>query len=153
MCADGIIGPYFHDGDSVNGEKYLRLLKDYLLENMPLSIRRNVYFQQDGATAHYTLPVRRFLDKNFKKRWIGRAGPIPWPPYSPDLTVCDFWLWGYIKTRVYSKPITNLAMLKAQITKVITEIPADMCRKAVHSAFDRFELCLEVNGDQTEQYD
>ncbi len=148
----GIIGPYFHEGDSVNGAMYLDLLENYLLENMPLSLRQTGYFQQDGATAHYTLPVRNFLDKHFKDRWIGRAGPIPWPPYSPDLTVCDFWLWGYVKTRVYSEPIKNLTHLKARITQVINDIPVEMCRSAVYSSFDRFELCLQVGGDQTEKY-
>lgn len=152
VCADGIIGPYFHTGESVNGATYLELLKDFLFDNMPLNICQNAFFQQDGATAHYTLPVRRFLDKKFKKRWIGCAGPIPWPPYSPDLTVCDFWLWGYLKTRVYSEPTPNLQTLKTRITELIRDIPKEMCKAAVHSAFDRFEKCIAVNGDQVERY-
>ena len=28
----------------------------------------------------------------FKK--IGREGPTPWPPRSPDITPLDFFLWG-----------------------------------------------------------
>jgi hypothetical protein len=28
-------------------------------------------------------------------------GPARKPPRSPDLTVCDFFLWGYVKDRVY----------------------------------------------------
>jgi len=35
------------------------------------------------------------------ERWIGRGGPIPWPPRSPDLNSLDFFFWGYLKETVY----------------------------------------------------
>lgn len=57
-----------------------------------------MYFQQDGAPAHYKDFVRVALNNKFEQRWIGRGGPIAWPPRSPDLTPCDFFLWGYVKT-------------------------------------------------------
>lgn len=78
VCADGIIDPYFHEGESVNGPKYLELLKDFLFENMPLSIRRTAFFQQDGVNAHYILPVRRFL-KNSKN--VRLDAPDQYPGY------------------------------------------------------------------------
>lgn len=34
-----------------------------------------------------------FLDQRFEE-WIGRAGTVPWPPRSPDLTPLDFFLVG-----------------------------------------------------------
>ncbi|GBN05744.1 hypothetical protein AVEN_46340-1 [Araneus ventricosus] len=45
-------------------------------------------------------------------RWIGRAGLddvplLPWPPRSPDLTLCDFFLWGYVKDKVYVPNANN----------------------------------------------
>lgn len=46
----------------------------------------DVYFQQDGAAAHFARLVRDYLDMIFPNRWIGRMGPIAWPPRSPDLT-------------------------------------------------------------------
>jgi len=49
-------------------------------------------FQQDGAPPHFALTVRAYLDHTFPGRWIGRSGPLPWPPHSLDLTPCDFWL-------------------------------------------------------------
>jgi len=34
-----------------------------------------------------------FLDATFPNRWIGRDGPTPWPPRSPDITTSlDFFL-------------------------------------------------------------
>ena len=45
-----------------------------------------IIFQQDGAPPQWGSHVRRFLDATFPNRWIGRDGPTPWPPRSPDIT-------------------------------------------------------------------
>ena len=59
-------------------------------------------FQQDGAPPHFHFDVRAHLIVNLPGRWIGRdshneSSLLTWPPRSPDLTPCDFFLWGYIK--------------------------------------------------------
>jgi hypothetical protein len=48
--------------------------------------------------------------------WIGRRGPIAWPPRSPDLTLLDFFLWGYIKDLVYQTKVQDVAELRRRIT-------------------------------------
>ena len=70
-------------------------------------------FQQDGAPPHYNFDVRAHLNAILPGRWIGRASHndsplLPWPPRSPDLNPCDFFLWGYIKDRVYVPPEEDL---------------------------------------------
>ena len=54
------------------------------------SIRADYIFHGDGATAHYPSRTRTFLDSKGPGNWIGRGGPVEWPPCSPDLTPCDF---------------------------------------------------------------
>ncbi|GBO40138.1 hypothetical protein AVEN_216218-1 [Araneus ventricosus] len=66
-------------------------------------------FQQDGAPPHWSTEVRTFLNQHLPKLWIGRSGDADdvfcsWPPRSPDLIQCDFFLWGYVKDRVYVPP-------------------------------------------------
>jgi hypothetical protein len=56
-----------------------------------------IHFQQDGASPHYLEEVRKYLNTRFPGRRIGGAGPIAWPPHSPDLTSLDFFLWGIVK--------------------------------------------------------
>ena len=53
-----------------------------------------LYYQQDGAPAHFTLPVRSWLEANFPNRRIGRRGPVAWSPRLLDLSPLDF-LWSY----------------------------------------------------------
>lgn len=38
--------------------------------------------------------VRESLNDTFSYRWIGRGGPISWPPRSPDITCLVLSLWG-----------------------------------------------------------
>jgi hypothetical protein len=55
---------------------------------------------------------------------IGRAAAgdqelLRWPPRSPDLTPCDFFLWGFIKDRVFVPPLpTMLVDLSTRITVI-----------------------------------
>jgi len=59
------------------------------------------------------------LDATFPNRWIGRDGPALWPPRSPDITPIDFFLWGYLKDKVFSTAVPDITNLKAFAT--ITE--------------------------------
>jgi len=83
-------------------------------------------FQQDGAPPHWGSHVRRFLDATFPNRWIGRDGPTPWPPRSPDITPFDFFLWRYVKDKVFWTPVADITSLKARITDGIATVTEDM---------------------------
>ncbi|XP_076545063.1 uncharacterized protein LOC143305420 [Osmia lignaria lignaria] len=57
--------------------KYANILNDTLpslLDNVPLNIRQQIWYQHDGCPAHYALNVRQVLDRKFPNRWIGRGG-------------------------------------------------------------------------------
>ena len=50
-----------------------------------------------------------------------------WPPRSPDSTPCDFFLWGYVKDKVYVPPLpASIPELKVRIRTAIEIITADM---------------------------
>ena len=64
------------------------------LEHQKKTLKVCVWHLPDpnGAPPHWGLVVREFLDQTFPNRWIGRDGPIAWPPRSPDLTPLDFFM-------------------------------------------------------------
>jgi len=67
----------------------------------------NLIFMQDGALPHSALTVRTWLDQQFSGCWMGRRGPHEWPLRSPNLTLCDFYLWGNTNKEVWkTKPCT-----------------------------------------------
>jgi len=85
---------------------------------------------------HWHLAVRTFLNEHLLNRWIGRAGQngqvfCKWPPRSPDLTVCDFFLWGYVKDRVYVPPLpATVDELQERITAAVKSVRRICCRES-----------------------
>ena len=80
-----------------------------------------IIFQQDGASPHWGSDVRRFLDATIPNRQIGRDGPTPWPPRSPDITPLYFFLWRYVKDKVFWTPVPDITDLKARITDILLQ--------------------------------
>ena len=144
MTSGGLIGPYFFDV-SVTGDSYLHMLDEFL---WPQVKQRGLYFQQDGASAHYSCQVRSWLDRKFPDRWIGRRGPIEWPARSPDLSPPDFFLWGYLKNIVYKDRPPNISALRERIEQACEDIDIDMCRRACENVVVRLKRCQELDGKQ-----
>ena len=75
-----------------------------------------IVFQQDGATSHTARETRQFLEIELQGAGlISLRTNFEWPPRSPDLTECDFWLWGHLKHIVFQTIPRNAAELLARI--------------------------------------
>jgi len=107
-----IIGPYFFENErekalTVTGPRYVHMLENFLgpeLARHPVT--GETFFQQDGAmshTARYSMAGVRNL---FPNHIISRYGDITWPARSPDLSACDFFLLGYLKSEVFQSSST-----------------------------------------------
>jgi len=58
----------------------------------------------------------------------------------------DYFLWGYLKGRVYrNKPRTTDA-LKANITEEIQTVTADVLARTFQNMARRVQSCLDANG-------
>lgn len=146
-----IIGPFFIDGN-LDGPKYVLLLHIHIVPAMRISAARqnipwnDVIFQQDGAPAHHALLVRTYLDLVFPNRWIGRNGPVAWPPRSPDLTPLDFFLWGFLKDKVFRTKPEDLQEMRDRILENC-QIPDEEMFARVRKSFEeRMFLCMHEEG-------
>ena len=81
-----------------------------------------MWFQQDGAIAHRARASMTAVRATFPNHVISRFGDLRWPPRSPDLSMCDFYLWGFLKLRVYAGKPRTLGELKTAIREKIQEI-------------------------------
>ena len=54
-----------------------------------------VEFFTKTSTAHTARKSMAVLREMFPGRLISLTGDISWPARSPDLTPCDYFLWGY----------------------------------------------------------
>lgn len=128
---------------------YLDFLANHLptlLENISLAVRLTMWYQHDGAAAHFLREVADELDEKFPNRWIGRNGPKKWPARSPDLTKPDYFLWGYIKNLVYLTPPTTPENMKERIVQAFHSITPDMLRNVSRSFAQRINVCIRENG-------
>ena len=92
IVRDHVIGPYFFEG-RLTGQVYANFLQNVLpqlMENVPLYVRMNMWMQHDGEPPNYALCLRQVMNGIFDEKWIGRGGPVAWPPHSPDLTSPDY---------------------------------------------------------------
>ena len=83
------------------------MINKFLSLNLPPN-SGTLWFQQDGATANMAVISIAAFHRLFPQRKISRFGDVPWPPGSPDLTAPDFFLWVYLKGKVYSTRPTDL---------------------------------------------
>ena len=69
-----------------------------------------------------------------------------WPPGSPDLTLPDYFLWGYLKRRVYQNKPRTIDALKANITQEIQAVTPDVLARTFQNMARRVQSCLDANG-------
>ena len=81
------------------------------------SVQRILHLDLHGATPHTAQASMALVRRLFPGHVISRFGDLPWPPRSPDQSICDYFLWGYLKSRVYVNRPQTLDELKHAITR------------------------------------
>lgn len=155
VIGNHVIGPHYFP-DNLNGDNYLEFLQNdlpELLAELPiLNEYRPIVFQNDGCPAHWRLTVREYLNDVFPNSWIGRDGPIPWPPRSPDLTPLDFYVWGRAKGLVYATEIETRDDLVQRIEAAFDTIKQEMrLHTTTVEVRQRCRACIRNRGQQFEQ--
>lgn len=87
-----------------------------------------------------------FLQGKFPGRLVSKRGDIDWPPRSPDLTPPDFFLWGYLKSKVYANQPQTIDELKANIRAEIDAITPEMLGKVMANAEKRSHFVIANKG-------
>ena len=150
MSKFGVIGSYFFEDDrgmavTVNAQRYVAMLQEFFFTCMheDESDIQNVWFQQDAATAHIATVSMTVIREAFPGRLLSRNGDIPWPPRSPDLSRSDFFLWGYLKSKVYQGRPRTIPELKEAIQSEIAAIPGAMLENVMKSFSDHLQECIQ----------
>jgi len=73
------------------------------------------WFQQDGATTYTAHRFRDILQKMFPGCLISLRENIAWSPHSPDLSPCNYLLWGYLKAEVFKYRPRTIEKLKEAV--------------------------------------
>lgn len=153
ISTDNVFGPYFFPY-TVTGEDYQAVLSEFFLPDLLHQVADigHVWFQQDGAPAHVAKDTKQLLMSNFQGRIISRDFEHEWPPRSPDLTPCDYFLWGVVKEEVYKNgaftSVTEMADAIIRAFAVIRNEKMNQVRNAVLAVPRRMEECMRLGGYQ-----
>ena len=66
-----------------------------------------------------------------------RNGDYNWPLRSCDSTPLDFFLWGYVKDKIYADALQLIQELKEKIRAVIDEIELQMWENVMENFIKR----------------
>ncbi|KAK3888480.1 hypothetical protein Pcinc_007462 [Petrolisthes cinctipes] len=123
-----------------------------LFEEVPLDVRRRMWFMHDGAPSHFSLTARAYLDTIYPNRWIGHGVPIRRPPRSTDLNPLDFYLWGNLKTLVYATEVQSWEDLWRRVCDGCEQIKHDpgILQCVRESMLRRVQACNAAHGGHFE---
>ena len=86
---------------TVAGDSFRKCITEYLLPEMEDPDMHEMWFQQDWASVHTARVIIEMLRTVFINRLISRFVDVSWAPRSPDSTPLNFFIWGYLKGKVY----------------------------------------------------
>jgi len=78
--------------------------------------------------------------------FVRSFGNIAWPARSLDLTVPNFFLWVFLKDRVFRRRIMTIQELKQALVDEVAAIVEDLGRRVYGSSQTRLQQCIDANG-------
>ena len=104
------------DKTIVNGDYYSGVLREQLRrairDKRPELYRSGFILHQDNAPVHVSRVVKQTMsDLNIE--------PLQHPPYSPDLAICDFFLFPTVKDHLRGRKFESREELGTEITEAL----------------------------------
>jgi len=134
-------------GQTVNGKFYcevLRRMRENVRCKRPEMWKNGDWLlHHDNAPAHTLLVVREFLTKN-------NMTTVPHPAYSPDLALCDFYVFPKMKLRLKGWHFVSIKEIPAESQQVLNMLtPTDF-----NECFQKWQIgwdcCIQAQGDNFE---
>ncbi len=101
------------------------------------------WFQLDRMICHTVNETMLPLQKHFHSQIIPCNSEFRWPPWLPNLSRCNFFLPGFLKSKVYVDGLKELAHIRTKIERVTRGITPGMCRQVTSNFKTRLENCVK----------
>ena len=90
-----------------------------------------------------------FIIRKKPKNWLdeNKIIRVPHPPYSPDLSPCDYVLFGYIKEKLIGLTFDEPTELLDEVMKIINEIPLNIMNNVFDSWITRCDDVINSDGE------
>ena len=130
-------------GHSVTGNIYreilLTQLVDFYQKCRPRTGVCGIKLLHDNAPAHKSATVQEYLKES-------GLDVLDHPPYSPDLSPCDFWLFPRLKEMLAWHRFEPCCGIGIAVYQCLQHIPKEDYRAAYRKWVDRCKMCVEADG-------
>jgi hypothetical protein len=121
---------------------------DYVFPDLKtenLNFRRRIplatfWVHMGNSTCHNESKVVSKFDKH-------HTAGLPRPPYSPDLSPCDFWLFGMLKEILKDRKFHSHDEVKEAITMAWDDLTFDEVQSVFHNWMNRLRWVIENEGE------
>ena len=118
----------------------LRRIRDADRRKRPEKWRNNSwFFLHDNAPAHRSLLVKDFLAKN-------NVTTLEHPPYSPDLTLIDLYLFRRLKSALKGRRFCDAFDISKNATDELKRFSQNGFQECFQQLYSRWEMCVAANG-------
>ena len=130
-------------GSSVTGkfcrESVLTQLVDFYQKCRPHTGVRGIKLLHDNAPAHKSATVQEYLKES-------GLDVLDHPPYSPDLSPCDFWLFPRLNEMLAGHRFESRCGVGSAVYQCLQHIPKEDYRAAFRKWVDWCKMCVEADG-------
>ncbi|RVE42237.1 hypothetical protein evm_013113 [Chilo suppressalis] len=95
-----------------------------LMLDLPIALRRDMFFQHDGCPAHYRRSVRAWLDDNYQNKWDWKRRTHSMAGEEPRFDTDGLYVWGHMKSLAIDQmmPIANIDILRQRIIDALSDM-------------------------------
>ena len=134
-------------GHTVTGRFYknsvLKKVKEFYNKKRPSKGWSGVHLLHNNASSHKCEVVKSFLASE-------KVKVLNHPPYSPDLSPCDFFLFPRLKKMLSGNKYTSRSSLGSPIYLRLQQIPKAHYSSAFRDWVKRLQKCVSVKGEYFE---
>ena len=95
---------------------------------------------------YYYYYIIYYRHRRYRQKVISKRGDTNWPSPSPDLSSVDFFLWGYLKSKVFKSNPATLKKLKKHIHEEMQNISGKTCQSVIENFYSRLQQCQNNQG-------
>ena len=119
-------------------ESILTQLVDFYQKLRPHTGVCGIKLHHDNAPAHKSATVQEYLKES-------GLDVLHHPPYSPDLSLCDFWLFPRLKEMLAGHRFESRYGIGSAVYQCLQHIPKEDYRAQFWKWVDRCKMCVEAD--------
>jgi histone-lysine N-methyltransferase SETMAR len=143
-----ILIDYLAEGATINSAYYADLLRG--------SLRQALWKKRPGAVEKIPLILHDNARPHTAKHTLDIISDLGWqilphPPYSPDLSPCDFFLFSHMKNSIRGRRFASTTEIKNHFQQWFTSQEETFYRDGIRALQHRYEKCVALLGSYVEK--